>query len=693
MRLPLSLRVAIAVTALGCAPSDNAATASAPPSKPVSVVLLTLDTTRADALGCYGSTTALTPSLDSLAARGVRYARAFTGCPLTLVAHASLMTGRVPPEHGVRDNGTSVLPASVPTLAERLKGRGYATAAFVGSRVLDRRFGLDRGFDVYDDHMPAEQLGEYGYPERDAAAVTDAAIAWLSGQGSSGRFFLWVHYYDPHAPYTPPADLSGPTDAAKYAGEVAYMDRQVGRLFDAIPGGAESVLVAAVADHGEALGAHGERSHGVMLYGETMQVPLILAGSALPRGKVMAEVCASRLLAATILDVVGDADGSRAFGGPLPVPGRGASTFADTPAAVYGETEMPALAYGWSALQSLTEDRYKLVVAPRPELYDLQADPHEAKNLYAERPDEAARLEKALRTYEGTLKSVRAPVPAPDAELRKSLESLGYVGGGSTPGTIDPKDGLPMLDELQKAKELISADPKAAAAAFADLVKRSPGNLPFLTQLARAQSASGDGAAAVATFEKALSLNPKLDFLHLNMGDALRDMGRIEEARASYQRALDINPRFAAAWAHMAELADRAGRKDEVRATLGAAVSMGTDSAALLTWLAQLELSAGDGAAGEEHLKQAVTLSPRFLPAWVLVGERHEELGQLDAARGSFEQATVIDPQSGIAWLHLGKVLVKLQDARAIQALQRTIEVEPGSPRAAEASQILSALR
>ena len=207
---------------------DGTASGAAP-----SLVLITLDTTRADAVGSYGGG-ARTPVLDGLAATGTRWERAVAPAPLTLPSHATLLTGLDPPQHGVRSSGGEVLPPAVPTLADELASRGYATAAFVGSRVLDRRFGLDRGFEVYDDVMLAERVGEYGYPERSADVVTDAALAWLEGQSDDRPIFLWVHYYDPHAPYRPPAEFEGVSVAENYLGEVAFVDGEIGRLLEAV---------------------------------------------------------------------------------------------------------------------------------------------------------------------------------------------------------------------------------------------------------------------------------------------------------------------------------------------------------------------------------------------------------------------------------------------------------------------------
>ena len=288
-RRPACLGVLLAAAASLAQAQETRAAAS-------SVVLITLDTTRADVLGAYGGRAA-TPALDGLATRGVRYTGAITASPLTLPAHASLLTGLDPPEHGVLDNGIAALSSDVPTLASVLAGRGYATAAFVASRVLDRRFGLARGFATYDDRMAAEQLGEYGYPERDADAVTDAALGWLATRPRARAVFLWVHYYDPHAPYAPGA---GADDAARYAGEVAAVDRQVARLLKALPAGAGAPVVAAVADHGESLGEHGERGHGLFLYGPVVTCPSSSRARACHAGRVVDGPVASRRLAPTL---------------------------------------------------------------------------------------------------------------------------------------------------------------------------------------------------------------------------------------------------------------------------------------------------------------------------------------------------------------------------------------------------------
>ena len=423
-----------------------AVSANTPQPRTASLLWITLDTTRDDSVGA-----SRTPNLEALARAGTRYARALTVAPLTLPAHCSLMTGLTPPEHGVRDNGIGSLPRDIPTLAEALAARGYVTAAFVSSRVLDHRFGLDRGFATYDDRMVAERIGEQGYPERDARAVTTAALAWAAALPPGRPFFLWVHYYDPHAPYEPPGDWRGQSAPRRYAGEIAYVDSEIGRLLRGLPESPGGRLVAAVGDHGEMLGEHGEPEHGVLLYSASLSVPLILAGPSVPAGVVVPDVVGTRGLAATVLSLLGLSSDARRFGAPLP--GVGIAE-AGAAAAVYSETFLPANTYGWSSLRCVTDGRWRFVEAPRPELYDLAADPTESDNLVSRRPEEAERLRRELSRFES--REPPAPSPRPDPELAASLRSLGYLSGASPSRAcgLDPKDGIELLKRFRAGQTL-----------------------------------------------------------------------------------------------------------------------------------------------------------------------------------------------------------------------------------------------
>ena len=591
---------------------------------PPSLVLLTLDTTRADHVGRMVGGKSLTPTLDALAQAGTRFTNALAPAPLTLPAHCSLMTGLNPPEHGVRDNGVSALPADLPTLAAVLSGRGYSTAAFVSSRVLDRRFGLDRGFAVYDDAMVAERVGEQGYPERGAGAVTDAALAWAATAPRDRPYFLWVHYYDPHAPYEPPGDWKGASRDERYAGEVAYMDREIGRLLAKLPATPGGRIVAAVGDHGEMLGEHGEKEHGVFVYRSALGVPLVLSGPGVPAGRSIGQRVATRALPGTLLTLLGLAAEARPFGPPL------SGLLAGAPAAlvpIYSESLLPESAYGWSPLAAATDERYRFIAAPRPELYDLEKDPAEARNLFASRREDARRLQKVI--LESQAKARPAPSVA-SAELAESLRSLGYLSGSSPRrGTgMDPKDGIVLLDEFDRAKSLIRAGmPGEAVRQLALLVEKNPGNVPFLVRLAEAQVAAGQPDAALKTMETAVALNPQLDFLHAHLARMHADARRYARARAEWEATLALNPRYALAWLGIAEIAGRdSGAKAELEA-LRKGEAAGTRSAAILTRMAELELSSGELAQAEGHAALAVELMPEVPAAWRVAGEVAEKQG------------------------------------------------------------------
>jgi len=632
-------------------------------SAPPSLVLLTLDTTRSDRLGCYGATSAQTPALDALAALGVRYERALTPVPLTLPAHASLLTGLAPPEHGIHDNGSAALPADQSTLATILRRRAYATGAFVSSRVLDHRFGLARGFDVYDDRMPAERVAEFGEPERDAEAVTDAALDWLSGLPSEKPFFLWVHYYDPHSPYVPPGDWAKATLEERYAGEIAHMDRQIGRLLAGLPGDPARHVVAAVGDHGEMLGEHSERAHGFFLYRASLEVPLILAGPGVPRHGVVKETVSSRHLAATLLGLLGGANAEAGLGSPLPgLPGVSTQALASP---VYSETFLPATAHGWSPLKAVSSERFRFVLAPRPELYDFVSDPAEGRNLLEERPDVARRLRGVLDELERRWELPQAPRPKLDDEVAEAIRSLGYVSGMTEAkgDALDPKDGILLLRDFEEAKRLLEeAESEEAVRQLEALLKRSPRNVTFLTALATAQQAEGTPEAALVTLRRAVELGPERDDLHFRLADAYRQLKRFDEARASYQEALRLNPRSASSWLGLAATAQLSGNPSEERAILERAEAAETMSAAIVTRLGQIAIRVGELEEADRHLKEAIRRFPGYAHAWWVWGELAEAQGLADQAVTRYAKAIELRPGDARWMRYLGQLLERLGD-------------------------------
>lgn len=558
------------------------------------VLLITLDTTRADRLGCYGYEPAETPNLDSLAAGGIRFSDAVTVVPVTLPAHTTIMTGVDPPVHGVRHNGEYRLEAGRATLAEMLGNAGYETAAFVSAFVLDARFGLNRGFSLYDDDVgvPASSVADFAKPiyERSATAVTDKAIAWLTRRRQSRPFFAWVHYFDPHSPRRPPGSFATRFAGRLYDGEVAYMDEQIGRLLGALEtaGVARSTLIIVVADHGESLGEHHEATHAKLIYESTMRVPLILwYPERIQRGHVVDDVVVSVAdITPTVLDLVGVSHGAE-FDGVSLLAARG-----DHERMVYMETLAPYLDSGWSPLYGIRSHHDKYILAPTPEYYDLRADPVESVNLYWSTTKEVTSARDMLVAHlssrmEGSpsLAAAVASARKLEPEAQRRLESLGYVGSipdAKTPGDelADPKEMMSVLQAIDEADGLARAGrTDEALVIIKGVVTEFPRDSKALITLGKVYLHQDRRAEAEETLQKAHAIRPSarvcvllaqlmvaelriddaanfldqaevLEPLHggiyLARGDWFALQGRGEDAIAAYQHAGKVDPYRAA---------------------------------------------------------------------------------------------------------------------------------------------------
>jgi choline-sulfatase len=472
--------------AAGC----GRAPAPASPSVRPSILLVTLDTTRADAIGPE-ATGVETPAFNAIAARGRRFRQAYATVPETLPSHSSMMTGLYPAGHGVHENAR-YLAASVPVLAERLQQAGYRTSAFVSSFVLSRRFGLARGFDVYDDTLGAAN-------ERSSRETSDAALAELA-HGSDKPRFLWVHYYDAHYPYAPPEPYRSRYATRPYLGEVAAMDEQLGRLSQAFERQAKGpVAIAIAADHGEGLGDHGEAQHGDLLYQSTMHVPLVIVGPGVDAGVSDTPVSTRRIFH-TILDWAGG-DAAHSL------------RAADTGEVVLGEAMKPFLEYGWQPQVMAIAGRFKAILAGTIETYDIGADPGETRNQGsgAELP---AGMRKALEDYPVPSPDVARPPENLDADARRRLASLGYVGATAAPlvrkDAPRPAGMTPLLAKLEKASALFAAAQYAQAIPLLDdVLAADPYNLDAALRLATAHSSLGHEQQAVEIFQRAAAIAPK----------------------------------------------------------------------------------------------------------------------------------------------------------------------------------------
>jgi choline-sulfatase len=543
------------------------ASPGAPPSP--SVLLITVDTLRPDALGFVAGRNG-TPNLDALAAEGFRVPAAVSPVPLTLPAHVSLLSALVPRRHGVRDNG-QVLAAGVPLLAERFAARGYATAAFVSGYPLRAPFGLDRGFARYDDALPA---GVSGWRERPAPQATAAALEWL--RAAPRPFFLWVHYYDAHDPYDPPAAFRGAGPRGAYDGEVAFVDHAIGALRAGLPArDRASLLTVFTSDHGESLGEHGERAHGLFLYDTTVTVPLVVhfPGRVAP-GRSDAPV---RLVdvAPTVLELAGlpplpDVDGVSV------VPLLSGRRQAAEPA--FLETQHPWTTYGWSPLAAVRHAGAKYVRAPREELYDLAADPAESRDLARLRPSRAAPLRALLERFER--RPAAAARTSDDPAVLESLRALGYVGGGPPagpppPDLPDPKDRLATRDALVDAEALLRSGALDAALARFDAVLASdPSNRFAVLRSGIALLQRGDARAAAVRLRRSVALDPGQAEGRYALADALTRAGDLEAAVPEWLETVRLQPRRAAAWSNLGTTLGRAGRFADAERAFAQAVAL-----------------------------------------------------------------------------------------------------------------------
>jgi choline-sulfatase len=576
---------------------------SAAPAPPPNLLIITVDTLRPDALGWVAGRNA-TPAIDALARDAFRFPAAVAPAPLTFPSHAAIFTGILPRRLGLRDNG-QILGSAPATLAQLLQRRGYATAAFVSAYPLTAGFGLDRGFAHYDDALAAAAGSD---PERSAAATTAAAMAWL--RTARAPWFVWIHYYDPHYPYTPPAELvrAGPRGA--YDGEVAAVDAAIAEL-RSLPAARENTLTVFAADHGESLGEHGEGTHGFYIYDSTLLVPLLFHFP----GRITAgeSRAAARLIdvTPTLLELLGlpplaDVDGvslrATLAGKPQKVP----------PA--YVETWQPWTSYGWSPLRAVRDDGWKWIAAPLPELYDLRADPAEARNLFDADHRKVRELERVRRSI-AALPLKAAPATA-DAEALAKLRSLGYLGaGGSTSeppatGLRDPKQGNAARELLTRADlALRGGDPAAAIADFDAVLKEDPENRFALLRSAAALLALDDAEAAASRLERAVRLDPERAEARALLADALIKSGRYDAAEQQAMELVRLQPRSPAAWVKLGNALGLSRRFDDAVGAFRRAVELEPRDPRWLARLAFAEHAAGRRGAAIASLQRLAQLT------------------------------------------------------------------------------------
>ncbi len=695
-----SHRATACLATLGLLWAGAAVGSEASPGEPPerrNVLLVSVDTLRPDALGCYGSPRASTPYIDSLAARGVRFEWALAPTPLTLPSHASLLTGREPPGHGLRDNSGFLLADGVETLAGALQKGGYATGAFVAALPLDSQFGLDRGFDHYDDRLTGSTRlrAATAMAERGAEEVADATIGWLELQQDS-RWFAWVHFYDPHAPYDPPERFAASGDRTAYAGEVSYVDEQIGRLLAWLTKRQwlNETLVVLTADHGESLGEHGELTHGIFAYESTLRVPLIFAPF-----DTRVEERRVRLidLAPTILDLQGLSFDEGVDGESLAPLLRGESA-EGPPSPSYFEALTMHLNMGWAPLRGIYAERFKYIELPIAELYDLDVDRGESKNLCVE-PAACEAWGERLVELAGVLVSPRPEVGV-DPQMQAQLEALGYVAGGSSgehrrygPGD-DPKRLVGLWNRVNAAVAAHQQGRHESALAELAAVAAERPSMP-LAYLKRAaiQDELGQLDAAIATLEQAVSEGAGGVFVERELGLLLVRKGRVDEAVRHLQRAeqegpdrLDVLDALASAYlaAGQSELAERTYRR---------ALSIDDSSVRLHLQLGTLLMLIDRVEEAVDAFRSAVNHGPDVAQAHTGLGLALASSGRRDEAMSSWQRALELDRSELSAMLQLGFAYLERGDrARATPLLEEFLESAPPERYAREIELVRSTL-
>jgi arylsulfatase A-like enzyme/Flp pilus assembly protein TadD len=621
----------------------------------LNVVVITIDTLRADHLGCYGYKQIRTPNIDALAHDGIRFERAFTPVPITLPSHTVIFTGTYPTLNGMHDFSGNKLGAEPPTLAAILKARGYTTGAVVGSGVLDSRFGLNRGFDFYYDHFDFNRLQESNLDEmeRPGNIVADHILEWLN-KNYNKQFFLWMHLYDPHFPYQPPEPYREEYKSHPYDGEIAFADSQVGRLLSFLKekGLYERTLIVLSGDHGEGLGEHGEQTHGFFIYNSTLHVPLIMHLPSRVVDKQLSALVSLADITPTILNALKIAIPTQVQGKSL-LPLLGGKPLVE-PRFLYSETFLPRLHFNWSELRGLEMENYHFVDAPKPELYDIRADPHELRNLYSQKKAVSeqmkAKLDATIRDY--TPGTQLAEKTALDPALMERLKSLGYAGfsGGASEKTkaselADPKDRIKTYElisdgmaDSQHGRYAQSVEKLSAA------LKDDPDSVPVHYLLGLDYYRLQDYSKAVEHFERVLHLSPDYSLAVFQLGLSYARAGDAARAADTLKHALQLDPtNFSAAY------------------NLGA------------IYVQQQKTAEAIGA-----FREALRIAPEYVRGHIALGEVLLFTGNADEALVHFRQAVALEPENPLTHMSLAKALqARGFSAEAQQEVRKAQEIAP----------------
>jgi choline-sulfatase len=635
---------------------------------PSDVLMITVDTARADRYSYAGPSPVKTVAADALAEEGVAFLSAVAPSPITLVSHASLFTGQNPSVHGVRNNGDFALASEAVTLAEVFAENGWTTAAFIGASVLDSRYGLDQGFLTYDDEIASTvATGMFAYARRRGDEVAGAALRWL-GASVAGPTFVWIHLYDPHAPYDPPEPERSRFPDSPYNGAIAFADRVVGDLLDGYRrlGRYDRTLVVLTSDHGESLGEHRERTHGVFIYDATVRIPLVMRGPGIVPGvRVFSQV--------GLIDVMPTVLGLAGIEYPTTVEGQNLSRVVtgDVPAedgrAIYVESFLPQLSFGWSPLRGLRTARWKYIRGVAPELYDLGTDPEELRDVAVQRSEVAAEMSTRLLDFVKREGSTTAQPLVIDEEERARLAALGYisydtgdVGTGDQGDLPDPRERIEIMNRMYAAMmRFTKGDEGGAIADLENLLEEEPHNYSAAASLADLKFRVGDYAGAADAYGRAARTathNARYSELE---GVALERQGRLEEALEASERALAIDPNRTSSRDLRWRLLARLGRKEDLVPELEGELSENPANGMARVLLEQTRHGPEPSAALVQALEEALAELPDDLTLTAALAGAVYGLGDGDRAVRLYRRVLVERQGDLMASLVVGGALLE----------------------------------
>jgi arylsulfatase A-like enzyme/Tfp pilus assembly protein PilF len=660
--------------------------------KDFNYILITLDTTRADRIGCYGFKRIETPNIDFFASRGVKFERCYSQTPLTLPSHATIMTGTLPLFHGVRDNGGFILPPQLKTLAELFKEKGYETGAFVAAYVLDSKWGLNQGFDYYFDQFDLSKFEKIslGTVQRPANEVIDEVLPWLEKKKDK-KFFTWIHLYDPHTPYEPPPPFDKKYPDHPYLGEIAFADSQLGRLWQYLEANnlTDNLFLIFASDHGESLGEHQEGSHGFFVYQGALHVPLIFVTPFQKlQGLISSQVVSLTDVMPTILDMAGMPIPTQVQGKSLlPIffkPEKTSTNYA------YSETFYPRFHYGWSELQSFQNEKFKLIISPDAELYDLSADPREEHNLASSEKNILARLNTEASQFieKYSRNAFELDYRKIDEETREKLAALGYIGSFTDSSKLkgkklaSPKDKIVVFNELSRAREMgMGGQSEEAIKIIKKIIADDPEINDAYFSLGNIYFKLGKFKEAISYFEQSLSKKPDDTFAAMNIANSYQRMGKFEEAERFILDYLKKGFSDSQFYFMLGSMKFLQKKYDEALPYYKKCLSLNAESGASHNALAAIYIVKEDFPQAEQHVRAALELNPKLSNAHFNLAQIFEKQGKNKEAIEAYLEEIKFSPKHLKAIYNLSRLYRILgQEEEEFKYLKMATEVDPEFP-------------